>query len=249
MALYEQIAGMPKVKRRQRLSALLEVQDPTPEQKHEMSVLRTAIHTRGWTPEWQKNKDESTKTPEAQPKLSPPPNPPPSTPTDPPIHVHVNVQSPPSPPGQGYIPSSPVGALVHLAEDVIHNVVSRPPKADDIATQIARQLHKEDQKSMSNKPESTGITIDANRLVKSVGALILAAGIVGVMVWQLGAAEFLNILLYIFLPVFGLLTVVGLVKYSVLELVWNMELQERVGIYLEEMRKKAQEPATARATA
>jgi hypothetical protein len=269
MALkYQEIAKLSVPDRRTRLSALVTTKDPNSDQLHEMAVLRHAVK-RGWTPELEEQRDRRAaelakkKAPAAEPSKKPivAPTPPSTTPSPapaaiepPPVtrDVHVHVHPTPAPPSTTptYIPTTSVGAVVHLAEHLLDTVLHPPLSARDIADEVFHTIHPvapatgHPRSSGGPMPEprpavSSGITINTGDFVASIGAFILAAGIIGFMVWHFGGVEFLNILLYIFLPVFALLSVVGLMKWGTMKMLYNFELRSRVAAYLDDMRREA----------
>lgn len=86
---------------------------------------------------------------------------------------------------------------------------------------------------------SSEFKINTGDFVASIGAFFLAAGIIGFMLWHFGAVEFLNIILFMFLPIAALLAAVGLVRWGTMKMLYNFELKSRVVHYMEEMRREA----------
>ena len=87
-----------------------------------------------------------------------------------------------------------------------------------------------------NKPGPSGVNVETSRLVRSIGAVILAAGIIGLLIWQFGGAELLQLILYVVLPVLALFAAFKLVSYGTLQLIWNSDLDARVNAYMKGLK-------------
>lgn len=86
------------------------------------------------------------------------------------------------------------------------------------------------------KPGPSGVNVETSRLVRSIGAVILAAGIIGLLVWQFGGAELLQLILYVVLPVLALAAAFKLISYGTLQLIWNADLDQRVNNYMKSLK-------------
>ena len=89
------------------------------------------------------------------------------------------------------------------------------------------------------KPGPSGVNVETSRLVRSIGAVLLAAGILGLLIWQFGGAELLQLILYVVLPVLALLAVFKLISYGTLQLIWNSDLDARVNAYMKSLKGEA----------
>ena len=97
-----------------------------------------------------------------------------------------------------------------------------PPKTETTTTPV--------------KPGPSGVNVETSRLVRSIGAVILAAGIIGLLIWQFGGAELLQLILYVVLPVLALFAAFKLVSYGTLQLIWNSDLDARVNAYMKGLK-------------
>jgi hypothetical protein len=214
---------------------------------------------------------ETAPEPTAQPQPQVPPitvhvhNPPPPQPAP--------GYGPPSPSDipSGAIPSMVHFAetLLHLANQ------AQPPKAEDIANKVVEKVaetttssttstpaaptaaptstpvneKKEGPKTMSTqstqRPGPSGVPVETSQLVRGIGAIILAAGIIGLLVWQFGGAELLNLLLFVVLPVLAVLAALRLVSWGTLQLIWNGALEEKVNMYMQGLRAGQSQATTA----
>jgi hypothetical protein len=105
---------------------------------------------------------------------------------------------------------------VKVAEPV--QVVTRKPKAQVVAPP-------------ETKPAPSGVHIETNQLVKSIGMIVLGGGIL-FAVWYLIPTEVITAALYLALPLLLIAVGLRLISSGTLQLVWNGELAERVDAYI-----------------
>lgn len=82
-------------------------------------------------------------------------------------------------------------------------------------------------------------SVETSSLVRAIGAIILAGGIVAALWYAFGGTGLLNILLYVALPVLALAVAARLISWGTLQIVWNGDIEGRVQKYLGEMNKPA----------
>ena len=110
------------------------------------------------------------------------------------------------------------------------------PKSKEKETKKAEPSKTE---ATPEKPGPSGVNVETSKLVRSIGAVILAGGIIALLVWQFGGAELLQLLLYVALPLLALFAAFKLISYGTLQLIWNADLAERVDAYTKQLKSAA----------
>lgn len=76
--------------------------------------------------------------------------------------------------------------------------------------------------------------------MRSIGAIVLAGGMIGLLIWQFGGQELLGLLLYVALPLLILFASAKLISWALVRMAWNGGLQARVNAYIAEMQASQQ---------
>ena len=74
-------------------------------------------------------------------------------------------------------------------------------------------------------------------LVKNLAALILGMGLIGLVVWKVGGAEIISLMLVVALPLLALGFGAKLISGATLDLIYAGKLKERVGSYMDTARQ------------
>ena len=89
-------------------------------------------------------------------------------------------------------------------------------------------------------PRPSGITTEQSELVRNLGIIVLSLGAVGLLVWKMGGAEVLALLMYIALPLFVLTTALKWTSKSTMAILYGGKLRERIDAYMDEARLAVQ---------